>query len=463
MKPSDVRAHCTPIVDDMIRHANGYIFATPVDPVKLMIPDYPDIIKRPMDLGTIRKRLDSSYYRDLGECANDIRLTFDNAMLYNPMHTDVHKCARHFKTQFEKNLKIKVEQIEKATEDRRVDQDSCRLCGDKDLYFELPNYYCNGKCASRIKRNTVYYSDDKNTLHWCMSCYNDLRDPIKVVGAANISKKDLKKGKLTAETEEFREPMVCCDGCDRWVHCLCGLFNSRRNLSKEMQYFCPSCVLQQRAKLPAKTIVPDKKMLANTLPHCLLSEYIEKRVASALEREYAEHAVKLGIDVSKVEKAPALSIRQVSCIDNNQATQEGMRKRYAHKNYPVEFPCRAKCIIMFQDIDGQDVILFGMYVYEYGHKCPQPNQRRVYISYLDSVHYLRPRQYRTPVYHEILIAYLEYVKMRGFHTAHIWACPPMPKDDYIFNIHPPDQKTPKQERLRQWYVSMLDTCVKQLL
>lgn len=459
MKASEIKTHCIPLVDDMIRNPNGYIFSSPVDPVKLMIPDYPEIIKRPMDLGTVRKRLENGHYRDIVECSNDIRLTFDNAMLYNPTSSDVHKCARFFKTQFEKSFRFKLDEIEKATEERRADPDSCRLCGEKDTFFELPNYYCNGKCASRIKRNAVFYSDDKNTLHWCQSCFNDLRDPIKVVGAANIFKKDLKKGKLQGETDELREPMVQCDSCERWVHSVCGLFNSRRNLSKEMQYFCPQCVLQQRAKLPPKDIVPEKKMLANTLPQCLMTEYIEKRVAAALEVAYEESAAKLGISVSAVEKAPRLSIRQVSCIDNNQATQEGMRTRYAHKNYPVEFPCRAKCILMFQHMDGQDVILFGMYVYEYGHKCPQPNQRRVYISYLDSVHYLRPRQYRTPVYHEILIAYLEYVKMRGFHTAHIWACPPMPKDDYIFNIHPPDQKTPKQERLRQWYVSMLDKCV----
>jgi len=142
-------------------------------------------------------------------------------------------------------------------------------------------------------------------------------------------------------------------------------------------------------------------------------------------------------------------------MDRKLEVRERMQKRYAHKNYPEEFPFRCKCIVVFQQIDGVDVVLFALYVYEHGEDNPAPNKRCVYISYLDSVHFMRPRKMRTFVYHEILIAYLDYARRRGFATAHIWACPPLKGDDYIFYAKPEDQKTPRDSRLRQWYIDML--------
>lgn len=81
--------------------------------------------------------------------------------------------------------------------------------------------------------------------------------------------------------------------------------------------------------------------------------------------------------------------------------------------------------------------------------------RRVYISYLDSVHFFQPREFKTAVYQEVLIGYLEYVKQQGYLFAHIWACPPSKGDDYIFNCHPPEQKIPDINRLQKWYRKML--------
>lgn len=115
-----------------------------------------------------------------------------------------------------------------------------------------------------------------------------------------------------------------------------------------------------------------------------------------------------------------------------------------------------KCIALFQKIHGVDTLLFALYVYEYDQHCSAPNRRRVYISYLDSVQYFQPKCYRTTVYQAVLVEYLRYVKERGFHTAHIWSCPPTPGDDYIFYCHPSHQRMPREDMLRSWYHKLLE-------
>ena len=158
-----------------------------------------------------------------------------------------------------------------------------------------------------------------------------------------------------------------------------------------------------------------------------------------------------------------ITIRQVTSTDRKYEVLPRMKKRYAFRNYPAEFNFRCKCIIVFQNLDGIDVILFGLYVYEHDENNPSPNKRTIYLSYLDSVHFMRPRKMRTHVYHEILIAYLDYVRKRGFATAHIWACPPGKGDDYILYAKPENQKTPKDDRLRMWYMDMLLECQKRAI
>ena len=133
-----------------------------------------------------------------------------------------------------------------------------------------------------------------------------------------------------------------------------------------------------------------------------------------------------------------------------------MHQRYGGGGCPAEYPVRTKCVALFQEIHGVDTMLFALYVHEYGQECPAPNRRRVYLSYLDSVQYFEPKCYRTIAYHAVLVEYLRYVKSRGFHTAHIWSCPPTPGDDYIFYCHPAHQLTPREDMLRAWYHRMLD-------
>ena len=176
-----------------------------------------------------------------------------------------------------------------------------------------------------------------------------------------------------------------------------------------------------------------------------LGDYIENRVNSFLKKK------------PDTTGFGEVTIRVLSSTDKNVDVKPGMKNRYVDTGeWPKQFPYKAKALFAWEEIDGVDVCFFGMHVQEYGSESSPPNQRRVYLAYLDSVHFFRPKQLRTAVYHEILLGYLDYAKQLGYSMAHIWACPPSEGDDYIFHCHPPEQKIPKPKRLQDWYKKMLD-------
>jgi len=461
LPPAKMKGKCLDVLKGLQVHTHGWVFNTPVDPVELGLPDYFEVIKKPMDLGTVNRRLDNGQYHTIDEFAADVNLTFDNAMQYNEERSVVHDMAAELKAKFQVDHKKLMAQLDAEDRIRRENDRACTMCGCEKLMFEPPVFFCNGmNCQSkRIRRNSHFYIGGTNHYFWCNQCYNELDGniPIELVDMT-IMKDDLKKKK---NDEVHEESWVQCDECESWVHQICGLFNSRQNKEHHSKYFCPKCLLSKRKSGKMKQM--PRPPGAVELPRTILSDCLEKHVHTMLEAKKLElagvQAVTENISVDAAKKklgyGGPIIIRQVTATERKLEVRERMKKRYAHKNYPDEFPYRCKCLVVFQEMDGVDVVLFALYVYEHNENSPSPNQRAVYISYLDSVHFMRPRNLRTFVYHELLICYLDYARNKGFATAHIWACPPLKGDDYIFYAKPEDQKTPRDARLRQWYIDML--------
>eukprot|EP01084_Bolivina_argentea_P041467 76537_1 len=451
-----IKMYVMPLIKGLIEDCQfGWIFSEPVDPVQLNLPDYFDIIRNPMDLGTIRNGINNLRYRTLDDVATDVRLVFDNATTYNQPGSDVYPVAKEMLQGFEAQWENLLQVVQADEESSKLNGEACSLCGFEKLNFEPIAFYCNGEnCnGNKIRRQQFYYSGGSNQYHWCQQCYNDLKDNTPIPVGGMLVKKDELSRKKNDEVHE--EPWVECGCCKRWVHQVCALFNGRQHTDEKMNYYCPKCILARRQRI-GQLGPTAYKLGGDNLKPTVVSEFIEAKVMEKLNIVYAEEARLKGCDISEVPKANKIFIRQVSSQQVFHAVKPNFIRRYRTSGFPEEFPARSRCILLFQEIDGVNVLLFGMYVYEYGHKCPQPNQRRVYISYLDSVFYFRAHQYRTIVYKEIIIAYLEYAKRKGFHTAHIWTCPPLKGDDYILNCHPEAQRTPKVERLQQWYMTMLE-------
>ncbi|EAS36106.3 transcription regulator BDF1 [Coccidioides immitis RS] len=90
-KPKKKKFHwelkfCEEVIDELHKpkHYNfAAPFYQPVDPVALNIPTYHNIIKKPMDLSTIRTKLQTGQYENSKEMENDVRLMFKNCYKFN--------------------------------------------------------------------------------------------------------------------------------------------------------------------------------------------------------------------------------------------------------------------------------------------------------------------------------------------------------------------------------------------
>lgn len=95
--------YCQAILREFAKKANAefmFPFMEPVDYVALNIPDYPKLIKNPMDLGTVKQKLEEDEYENAAQFEADVRLVLWNCFKFNPAGTPVHLMGRRMETLF---------------------------------------------------------------------------------------------------------------------------------------------------------------------------------------------------------------------------------------------------------------------------------------------------------------------------------------------------------------------------
>lgn len=91
-KPEELRQALMPTLEKLFRlDPESLPFRQPVDAAALGIPDYFDIVQKPIDLSTIKMKLDRGEYKDPWEYVDDVWLMFENAWLYNRKNSRVYR------------------------------------------------------------------------------------------------------------------------------------------------------------------------------------------------------------------------------------------------------------------------------------------------------------------------------------------------------------------------------------
>ncbi|KAG5183647.1 histone acetylation protein-domain-containing protein, partial [Tribonema minus] len=185
---------------------------------------------------------------------------------------------------------------------------------------------------------------------------------------------------------------------------------------------------------------------AKSLPSSVLDRHLEGQANRLLPSGSPKVVVRMLANTRKAFFVPA-QVRATFAVDA------------AGSSPPPTIAYTAKTVGVFQELDGVWVLCFVLMVHEYGADAPLANRGRVYISYLDSVPFMRPCHARTALFQGVLHAYLNCSRRRGFTKAHLWVCAPGEGSQSLFLQRPPHQKTPDQKGLEAWYGNMASGAV----
>lgn len=126
---------------DLIRARDtGEIFIEPVDQTE--VPDYSEVVKNPMDLSTMRTKIDTFQYNSLQEFESDFYLMINNCLAYNSKDTVFYRAALKMRDQGGALLKQAYKDLE--------------ISGLNDGSISVPYHECEEKEDSEIE------SEDKS-------------------------------------------------------------------------------------------------------------------------------------------------------------------------------------------------------------------------------------------------------------------------------------------------------------
>ncbi|XP_050543474.1 bromodomain adjacent to zinc finger domain protein 1A-like isoform X2 [Daktulosphaira vitifoliae] len=88
------------LLNQVMHHPDAWPFLRPV--TKSQCPDYHAIIKNPMDLGTVKYKLNMLSYRTNEDLLSDMELIFENCFYYNSESSEVYKCGEEVYNYYKK-------------------------------------------------------------------------------------------------------------------------------------------------------------------------------------------------------------------------------------------------------------------------------------------------------------------------------------------------------------------------
>lgn len=204
-----IQQKCGSILRVLMTHKDGWGFLEPVDPVALNIPDYFKIITKPMDLGTVKSKLEGNVYFSVEEFAADVRLTFANCMRYNPPYNGFHAMAKELDSLFNKRWKL----MEAKWKRNSGSAEQSFLPNPRGKDFQYVNKSCQKKTPLHVNPMTkrLVQIEDKEKLKEELlvllrgKVIDNMQSTLRKFGLAGLGKEKLNADIDTLDDESLLE------------------------------------------------------------------------------------------------------------------------------------------------------------------------------------------------------------------------------------------------------------------
>jgi hypothetical protein len=95
-----LKRRCLRALDQLEKHYISRMFARPVDPTRDNCPTYFQVIQSPMDLGTVRRKLETDQYATIEQWRSDMDLIWNNTLAFNGAKSLLSVVAKQLQTHF---------------------------------------------------------------------------------------------------------------------------------------------------------------------------------------------------------------------------------------------------------------------------------------------------------------------------------------------------------------------------
>lgn len=160
---------CAAILKAIMKKPEAGPFLEPVEWEAYGLTDYPEIIKKPMDLGTVQTKLEAGRYGGSTEkFAADVRLVWKNAMAYNRQDSEIWTTADNLSRVFEKKF-AKIKKSVAPAKRKRKSERLPQITRDDRLKFaNLVNQLSSadlGELLDLLKENCPDALNDEDEQH----------------------------------------------------------------------------------------------------------------------------------------------------------------------------------------------------------------------------------------------------------------------------------------------------------